>query len=72
MAKPKLLLLDEPLSALDIETRLELQEELKAMQKLWQIPFILVTHDRNEAKNLGDQIIFMEQGGQVPPPENWL
>lgn len=72
MAEPKLLLLDEPLSALDIETRLELQEELKAMQKLWQIPFILVTHDREEAKNLGDQIIFMKQGYQVSPPAHWI
>ena len=59
MAEPEILLLDEPLSALDEETRCQLQIELKRMQKLWNIPFILVTHDRNEAKALGDKVIYL-------------
>ena len=65
MANPKLLLLDEPLSSLDVDTRQELQAELKDMQKLWGIPFILVTHDPEEAKTMGTQILFLEQGRQV-------
>ncbi len=71
MAEPKLLLLDEPLSALDSETRLTLQDELKAMQRLWQIPFILVTHDRTEALKMGDQILFLDKGREITPPDNW-
>lgn len=65
MAEPKILLLDEPLSSLDKETRLELQDELKKMQKLWEIPFILVTHDPDEAQSIGDHILFLEKGRQV-------
>ena len=65
MANPKLLLLDEPLSSLDVDTRQELQAELKDMQKLWGIPFVLVTHDPEEAKTMGTQILFLERGRQV-------
>ena len=65
MAQPKLLLLDEPLSSLDKETRLELQAELMDMQKLWNIPFILVTHDPDEARTMGSQVLFLEKGRQV-------
>jgi molybdate transport system ATP-binding protein len=72
MAEPKILLLDEPLSSLDKATRLELQAELKKMQELWGIPFILVTHDPEEARALGDQIVFIEQGRQVPQPPSWI
>jgi molybdate transport system ATP-binding protein len=52
--RPELLLLDEPLSALDSDTRREVQSELKELQRQWDIPFILVTHDREEAARLGD------------------
>lgn len=65
MAKPKLLLLDEPTSSLDSKTRLELQEELQRIHDLWQIPFILVTHDMEEAQKLGHQILFIENGRQT-------
>jgi molybdate transport system ATP-binding protein len=65
MAGPKILLLDEPLSALDNHIRGELQDELLKMQQFWQIPFILVTHDPEEAQKLGDQIIYMEKGRRV-------
>lgn len=65
MAEPAILLLDEPMSSLDRDTRLELQAELKKMQRLWKIPFILVTHDREEAQSLGDRTIFLERGCQM-------
>ncbi|MBP2662439.1 MAG: cysA 1 [Firmicutes bacterium] len=68
MAEPAILLLDEPLSALDSDTRLELQAELKKIQGIWKIPFVLVTHDIAEAKALGDQFLFLEKGRQVARP----
>jgi molybdate transport system ATP-binding protein len=71
MAQPNILLLDEPLSALDQDTRCELQAELKALQAIWKIPFILVTHDQEEAKALGDQYLFIEKGRQVAQPAGW-
>ena len=64
MTEPELLLLDEPLSALDHDTRSILQQELLRLQALWQIPFILVTHDLQEAEILGNQIIKLDQGKQ--------
>ena len=60
--KPSLLLLDEPLSALDSKTRLECQDELVRLHEIWKIPFIIVTHDMQEAEKLGDKIIFLEHG----------
>lgn len=62
MTEPELMLLDEPLSALDQNTRDKLQQELLKVQNQWQIPFILVTHDMREAEILGDQIIKIDQG----------
>ncbi len=64
MTEPELLLLDEPLSALDPDTRGTLQQELLKLQAQWQIPFILVTHDVQEAEMLGDQIIKLDHGKQ--------
>ncbi|WP_172370564.1 ABC transporter ATP-binding protein [Sporosarcina jiandibaonis] len=60
--EPSLLLLDEPLSALDSRTRLECQEELQRLHATWKTPFIIVTHDMQEAEKLGDKIIFLESG----------
>ena len=71
MAQPKLLLLDEPLSSLDKQTRLELQTELMEMQSLWKIPFVLVTHDPEEAKTMGGQVLFLEKGRQVEREVPW-
>lgn len=62
MTEPELLLLDEPLSALDHDTRSTLQQELLKLQAQWKIPFILVTHDLQEAEMLGDQIIKLDRG----------
>lgn len=60
--EPSILLLDEPLSALDKDTRIECQNELIRLHAMWKIPFIIVTHDMNEAEKLGHRIIFLEQG----------
>lgn len=60
--RPELLLLDEPLSAVDQKLRLALQKELKAINRKWKIPFIVVTHDEEEAKYLGDKILYLHNG----------
>ncbi|WP_434511564.1 ATP-binding cassette domain-containing protein [Desulfitobacterium sp. AusDCA] len=65
MTEPELLLLDEPLSALDQDTRGELQQELLKVQKRWKIPFIMVTHDLKEAELLGDEIVKIDKGRQA-------
>jgi len=62
MVEPDLLLLDEPLSALDSATRAELRLELKQLQRRWNIPFVLVTHSREEMKTLADEVLFIERG----------
>ena len=72
MAQPRILLLDEPLSALDAQSRYELQDELKKLQAIWNIPFILVTHSKEEAQALGNEVIFLNQGQQVTEsPSSW-
>lgn len=60
--EPSILLLDEPLSALDKQTRIECQDELIRLHEMWKIPFIIVTHDMEEAEKLGDRILFLEYG----------
>lgn len=60
--EPKLLLLDEPFSALDNKTRLQCHEQLLALHRKWQIPILLVTHNWEEANILGDRILFIENG----------
>ena len=61
---PKLLLLDEPLSALDVKLRRGMQGELKAIQRESGVTFLLVTHDQEEALSLSDRIAVMD-GGRV-------
>lgn len=63
IGRPQLLLLDEPLSALDGPTRLRLRGELRQLLKQLGIPTLLVTHDRSEALALGDQLVVMDGGG---------
>ena len=60
--RPKLLLLDEPLSALDRPTQSQLRRELGVWLRQLGIPTILVTHDRSEALSLGDHLILMHEG----------
>ena len=60
--KPKVLLLDEPLSALDLKLRKEMQIELKRLQHETGITFIFVTHDQEEALTMSDRIAVMNQG----------
>ncbi|GAA0704004.1 ABC transporter ATP-binding protein [Paraclostridium ghonii] len=60
--EPKVLLLDEPLGALDLKLRKEMQMELKKMQKKLGITFIFVTHDQEEALTMSDKIIVMNKG----------
>ena len=60
--EPSLLLLDEPLSALDAKLREEMQVELKLLQQQLKITTILVTHDQREAMTMGDSIVVMAEG----------
>src|SRR5471032_138717 len=60
--RPKVLLLDEPLSALDLKLRREMQGELKRLQKATGITFILVTHDQEEALAMSDRVAVMRDG----------
>ncbi len=62
--EPEVLLLDEPLGALDLKLRQEMQLELKKIQKKLGITFIYVTHDQEEALTMSDEIIVM-QGGKI-------
>lgn len=68
--RPKVLLLDEPLSALDKKLRSEMQLELKRLQAEFGITFIIVTHDQEEALVMADRIAIMQDGGllQVGTP----
>ncbi len=70
--KPKVLLLDEPLSALDLKLRKEMQIELKRLQTETGITFIFVTHDQEEALTMSDRIGVMSAGKlqQVGPPKD--
>jgi spermidine/putrescine transport system ATP-binding protein len=61
-ARPKVLLLDEPLSALDLKLRQEMREELKTLQRETGITFIFVTHDQVEALTMSDRIAVMTMG----------
>ena len=60
--KPKVLLLDEPLGALDLKLRKQMQIELKRLQKKLGITFIYITHDQEEAINMSDRIAVMRDG----------
>ena len=69
--EPEILLLDEPLGALDLKMRKEMQLELKAMHKRLGITFIYVTHDQEEALTMSDTIVVMVDGAiqQIGTPE---
>ena len=69
--RPRVLLLDEPLGALDLKLRQEMQLELKALQREVGITFVFVTHDQEEALTMADRIAVMHDGSllQVGRPE---
>ena len=71
MLKPRVLLLDEPLGALDARLRKDLQVELKALQEDIGVTFIFVTHDQEEALTMSDRIAVMNDGHveQAGPPQ---
>lgn len=60
--RPKVLLLDEPLGALDLKLRKEMQTELKKMQQALEITFVYVTHDQEEALTMSDTVVVMNKG----------
>jgi spermidine/putrescine ABC transporter ATP-binding subunit len=62
VTRPRVLLLDEPLGALDLKMRKHMQSELKSLQREVGITFIYVTHDQEEALNLSDTIVVMDRG----------
>ena len=62
IARPEILLLDEPLGALDLQLRRRMQQELKEIQKKVGITFIYITHDQEEAMNLSDRIVILNEG----------
>ena len=70
--EPEVLLLDEPLAALDLKLRLEMQMELKNMQQKLGITFVYVTHDQGEALSMSDTIVVMDSGKilQIGSPED--
>ena len=70
--EPNVLLLDEPLGALDLKLRKEMQYELKRIQQEVGITFIFVTHDQEEALTMSDKIVVMKEGEiqQVGTPED--
>jgi spermidine/putrescine ABC transporter ATP-binding subunit len=72
VSEPEVLLLDEPLGALDLQIRKEMQAELKSLQRRVGITFIFVTHDQTEAMAMSDRIVLMRDGRIVqdaPPQE---
>ncbi|RWF29550.1 MAG: ABC transporter ATP-binding protein, partial [Mesorhizobium sp.] len=70
--QPKVLLLDEPLGALDLKLRENMQEELKSLQKALGITFVFVTHDQGEALSMADRVAVFNDGRimQIGTPED--
>lgn len=69
---PDIILFDEPMSALDVTTRMQMREELKKIQKNFQTTIIYVTHDQEEAFAMSDRIMILDKGviAQLDTPEN--
>ena len=70
--RPKVLLLDEPLGALDLRLRKDMQNELKRIQQALGITFVYVTHDQEEALSMSDTVVVMDKGRiqQIGKPED--
>ena len=69
---PEIILFDEPMSALDVDTRIALRRELKELQKLFGTTMIYITHDQEEAFALSDRVMIMDDARliQLDTPEN--
>ena len=69
---PDVILFDEPMSALDVDTRMTLRQELKDLQKKFKTTMIYITHDQEEAFAMSDRIMVMDNGviRQIDTPEN--
>ncbi len=72
VCRPRVLLLDEPLGALDLRLRKDMQVELKRIQRQLEITFIYVTHDQEEALAMSDRVVVMDRGAiqQIGTPED--
>ncbi len=72
VTRPKMLLLDEPLAALDLKLRKDMQVELKNIQKSLGITFVFVTHDQEEALSMSDRVVVMNDGRiqQIGTPQD--
>ena len=70
--RPQVLLLDEPLGALDLRLRKDMQNELKSIQQQTGITFIYVTHDQEEALSMSDIVVVMNKGKiqQIGTPQD--
>lgn len=70
--QPKIILFDEPMSALDVATRLSLREKIKEIQKYYNTTMIYITHDQEEAFAMSDRIMVMDKGiiHQIDTPQN--
>ena len=70
--KPKVLLLDEPLAALDLKLRKDMQKELRRIQRQLGITFVFVTHDQEEALTMSDRVVVMNKGQiqQIGTPQD--
>src|SRR5256885_9399894 len=70
--EPAVLLLDEPLGSLDLKLRLQMQRELKAMQRRSGTTFVYVTHDHGEALAIADRVPVIQRGKNPPlsPPKH--
>jgi ABC-type Fe3+/spermidine/putrescine transport system ATPase subunit len=74
ITEPEILLLDEPLGALDLQIRKEMQTELKSLQQRLGITFLFVTHDQTEALSMSDRVVLMRDGVVIqdaPPYETY-
>lgn len=72
IVRPDIILFDEPMSALDVATRLKLREDIKKIQRKFNTSMIYITHDQEEAFSMADRIMVMENGciQQLDTPEN--
>lgn len=69
ISQPKALLLDEPFAALDPALRIVMRKELDALQRSLQVPMILITHDTEDARVFGEQVLHLRDGGIHDMPQ---